>query len=425
MAKNNFLSWDTTAGNNKDVGGVNIDEGCPPSGINNAIREVMAQLRADLDSGTVYAAKNANYTALANDNNAFHRYTAVSTLSLTAAATLGADWHYTLLADGADVTIDPNGAELVNGLATLRVPNGSCCILICSGTAFFAVVFGNPQTGAQLQGYSTGLALTTNASDAANDVDISAGAVASDTSPYYLMQLSALTKRIDAAWSVGTNQGGLDTGSIGNNVYYIWLIQRSDTGVTDVLFSLSATAPTMPTNYDRKRLIGSLARVSASNTGLYSQLGALRSIPPIALNTLSEAPFLLPAGTRVARIYFTALSTTGTVIPQAQIGTASAYATSGYVGSANSLGSSNVPNAATIGVPLAGDIAAVTSLNGYIEFANVGGNSWIATGVVGAGNTALNVVVGVAITLSDVATRVRLNLTSTTFDSGTAFVVCM
>lgn len=41
-----FSSWSTTAASNITVGGVNIDEGCAPSGINNAIRAVMAEAKA-------------------------------------------------------------------------------------------------------------------------------------------------------------------------------------------------------------------------------------------------------------------------------------------------------------------------------------------------------------------------------------------
>jgi hypothetical protein len=93
-----------------------------------------------LDAGVVYAAKAGNYTALDTDNNAVHRYTATATVSLTAAATLATNWHYTVIADGGDVTIDPNAAETINGAATLRVPNGSKCFIICSGSAFFAFV---------------------------------------------------------------------------------------------------------------------------------------------------------------------------------------------------------------------------------------------------------------------------------------------
>lgn len=104
-------------------------------------------------------------------------------------------------------------------------------------------------------GVINGLTYANNGTDATNDLDIAAGG-AMDATGAYWMSLSAITKQSDVAWAVGTNQGGLDTGAVGNNDYYIWLIARSDTGVVDVLYSLSATAPTMPANYDFKRLIG-------------------------------------------------------------------------------------------------------------------------------------------------------------------------
>ena len=51
MAKTKISEYDATAANNTDIDGVNIAESCPPSGINNAIREVMAHLK-DFQSGT-------------------------------------------------------------------------------------------------------------------------------------------------------------------------------------------------------------------------------------------------------------------------------------------------------------------------------------------------------------------------------------
>lgn len=51
MAKNKVSEWSATAANNTDIGGINIAEGCAPSGINNAIRELMAQVK-DMQSGT-------------------------------------------------------------------------------------------------------------------------------------------------------------------------------------------------------------------------------------------------------------------------------------------------------------------------------------------------------------------------------------
>lgn len=51
MPKNKVSEYSSTASNNTDIGGINIAEGCAPSGINNAIRELMAQLK-DMQSGT-------------------------------------------------------------------------------------------------------------------------------------------------------------------------------------------------------------------------------------------------------------------------------------------------------------------------------------------------------------------------------------
>lgn len=113
-------------------------------------------------------------------------------------------------------------------------------------------------------GHLFGLTLSNNVSDATNDIDIAAGEAASRDGARYIELAAALTKRLDAAWAVGTNQGGLDTGAIANATYHVWLIMRSDTLVVDALFSLSATAPTMPTNYDYKRRIGTIIRTSAA-----------------------------------------------------------------------------------------------------------------------------------------------------------------
>lgn len=51
MAKNKVSEWSSNPANNTDVGGIDIAEGCAPSGINNAIREMMAQIK-DMEAGT-------------------------------------------------------------------------------------------------------------------------------------------------------------------------------------------------------------------------------------------------------------------------------------------------------------------------------------------------------------------------------------
>lgn len=45
MAKNAVSDWDTTAANNTDVGGISIAENCAMANLNNAMREIMAQIK--------------------------------------------------------------------------------------------------------------------------------------------------------------------------------------------------------------------------------------------------------------------------------------------------------------------------------------------------------------------------------------------
>lgn len=273
-----FLTASTTASDNEQVNGIGINGTNPVSNFDNAMRENWAILRRDLDNGMVLTSKSANYTAVANDNNAFIRFSAAATLSLTAAATLGADWHCWVMADGGAVIIDPNSSETINGATTITIPDGYSTLVICDGTNFRAsedyatvaaalasltssIATKQDNSGELYRGLINGLTLSNNVSDATNDIDIAAGSAGSDgTTPVLMTLASALTKRLDASWAVGSGNGGLDTGSIANGWYYVWLIRRSDTGVVDALFSLSSTSPTMPTNYDQKRLIGPILR---------------------------------------------------------------------------------------------------------------------------------------------------------------------
>ena len=107
-----------------------------------------------------------------------------------------------------------------------------------------------------------------NGTDATNDININIGGARDATGAYWMYLATALGKQSDVAWAVGgttgTPLGWLDTGTVGNSDYYIWLIGRSDTGVIDSLCSLSSTAPSMPTSYDYKRLIGWFKRVGGT-----------------------------------------------------------------------------------------------------------------------------------------------------------------
>lgn len=85
--------------------------------------------------------KSSGYTPIATDNMSLLNCTAALTLSMTAAATLGNGYLNVVHANGGDVTIDPNGAELVNGAATFVIPNGFMGVLLCNGSAFVCGIF--------------------------------------------------------------------------------------------------------------------------------------------------------------------------------------------------------------------------------------------------------------------------------------------
>jgi hypothetical protein len=52
MAKTKISEFDLIPANNTDIDSINIAEGCAPSGINNAIRELMSQLKAQQDGSS-------------------------------------------------------------------------------------------------------------------------------------------------------------------------------------------------------------------------------------------------------------------------------------------------------------------------------------------------------------------------------------
>lgn len=119
-----------------------------------------------------------------------------------------------------------------------------------------------------------GLALSRDAGDTDHDIAIAVGAARDDTDAADLRLAATLTKQIDAAWAVGDDAGGMDSGTVANSTWYaVWLIRRSDTGVVDALFSTSGSSPTMPTNYDQKRRIGWVLTDGSANIRPFVQTG--------------------------------------------------------------------------------------------------------------------------------------------------------
>jgi len=116
MAKTKISEFSATPANNTDIDSINIAEGCAPSGINDAIRELMAQLK-DFQTGAVGDSFNGPIGTSTAAAGAFTTLSASSTLGVTGVATLGAG---AILNTPASVTLtNATGLPIATGVSGL------------------------------------------------------------------------------------------------------------------------------------------------------------------------------------------------------------------------------------------------------------------------------------------------------------------
>lgn len=109
------------------------------------------------------------------------------------------------------------------------------------------------------------ITIANNISDANNDIDFSAGNFQFRDGTG-IASLSALTKRLDATWVAGTNQGGLFFGSKANSTWYhCFAIYNPSTGVSDCGFDTSLTAANIPSGYTKYKRVGSILTDGSGN----------------------------------------------------------------------------------------------------------------------------------------------------------------
>ncbi|WFU84378.1 hypothetical protein QA645_17040 [Bradyrhizobium sp. CIAT3101] len=107
-----------------------------------------------------------------------------------------------------------------------------------------------------VRGYLSGLTLSTAGGSASFSV---AAGVAVDSTNVDLMTLASAMSKTYAPFVVGSGNGSLDTGSaVAGSWYHVFQIKNPTTQAVDILSSLSATAPTMPSGYTLFRRIGAM-----------------------------------------------------------------------------------------------------------------------------------------------------------------------
>jgi hypothetical protein len=165
-----------------------------------------------------------------------------------------------------------------------------------------------------LPGYLWGLTLS--AAGSTSTFSVAAGAAADSTAAVYSKLASSISKT-GGSWAVGSGNGALDTGTVASSTgYHVWLIERTDLTAVDVLVSLSATAPTMPTNYTFKRRIGWMLTDTFGQWVKFIQVGDeflwSTSVADVGVTTLGTTATLfalsVPTGVQVNALFRVTMS---------------------------------------------------------------------------------------------------------------------
>jgi len=220
MPKTKISEFSATAANNTDIDGINIAEGCPPSTINNAIRELMAQLK-DQQAGTagdnfsvggnLSVSGNVTLTnALPIAQGGTGQTTASTAINALIPSQTGNSGRY-LTTDGVSVswgTVTPGSGTVtsvalqsnLSGITVSGSPVTTSGTLILSGTLAVA----NGGTGQST--LSTGAVLVGNGSSAVSSISpsTSGNVLTSNGSSWSSSALPTASSSVSGIVSTGT-----------------------------------------------------------------------------------------------------------------------------------------------------------------------------------------------------------------------------
>jgi hypothetical protein len=253
--------YSATAGDNTDVNGVNIAEGCPPSGINDAIREVMGALKrfetgSDGDSITV------------GGNLVVSGSTTANTLSTTV---LQSDT-ISEKTSAAGVTVDGvllKDSGVVTGAGTVSAP-----VYSTTGDTNTGIFFPAADTIAFAEGGAEAMR-----------IDSSGNLLVGGTSTTY-----SVANRVVLAVKGGTAGGLIDLASAGGGKGYLW---ADDAGKLEIAAVGASTPMSFVTNgAERARITSGGALVVGKTIADYNVVGgALNASGSGGFCTSGSLPF--------------------------------------------------------------------------------------------------------------------------------------
>jgi len=173
-----------------------------------------AQMATTVSSAKTIANKTGAYTVISSDSNAIINCTSGTfTVSLTAAASLGSGfncsiWNTSNTSTDA-ITIDPAGAETIDGIATLLLRVGEGLDIVCDGTNW------QISNKKPMRGYAENLASNIIRPIASGNYSIAIGNASSATGTSSLaLGHSYATASSNYSTALGMNSGGNSSQSV-------------------------------------------------------------------------------------------------------------------------------------------------------------------------------------------------------------------
>ncbi len=344
-------------------------------------------VRSPTPKSTAVVAVSAATTVSTGDDGALYAADATSggfLITLPAAADAGNGFEWSAIKVDSTtntVTVDANGSETINGELDYTLSQQWATVTLrCDGAEWYVTAESVSRENAPFDPkHLEGLTLE-NGGTPASEVSISPGSARDTDDGGNILLSSSITKRLNAAFSEGNNQGGLDTGTVAaDTTYYVFAIGKTD-GTADVLFSTSETSPSVPGGFSFKRRIGSLRTDSSSNI-IVNQFSQVYEDEEVYLSlaqdpsTKTSQDFLdLPSSIQELVISWADASVSGSSRHTIRLGDATGgFANSGYVGTTETSALSTGFITITVG-------AAAVTASGSLRFTRIDKNKWAAEG---------------------------------------------
>jgi hypothetical protein len=425
MAKNKISEYSSTAANNTDIAGINIAEGCAPSGINNAIRELMAQLKdqqtgSDSDGFVVGGAFTSSGGAVFSSGVTFSSSAVMSgtvamsgTVSMTGTNNIGTTTSSTILS--GSVTQTSSSVLYLDAAAT----TASAPPLSWSG---------DTNTGIYRPAADT-LALVTSGSDrlrvnSSGVVIIGYGEATTTVAGNILRAPNASGTNITGSDFEINAGNGTGTGGSGKIIIKTADVGSSGSSANTMTQRLLITPKGGISFGSGSTSYGTTGQVLLSNGDAPPSFGS--ALSPKTAITASGTSFefpSIPSWTKRITIAIAGLSASSTGDILIQLGTSSGYETTNYIGAVVTGG--GTAEAFSTGFKIANSSSGALIYSGIITIVNLDSNTWCESGYLGISSTAATRGSSGYKSLAAALTKLQFYIDgSQTFDAGTVNILC-